>query len=152
MAGRMSVVREACLHPRPGVICSQGGHLISGQMAKAFSSANFFNVGVAEVNSPKQWTTVTRMRSNGCTTLRESKCGDFRGAKTAWRTHWFRPAGLTLGGMEAHSRQTQQVDAPLKETMPELFQIPRNQEPRHCLVVCSRERHCRKCGPQWPAI
>ena len=38
-------VREACLHPRPGVypmsgiICSQGGHLISGQMAKAFSSA-----------------------------------------------------------------------------------------------------------------
>ena len=41
----IAVVREACLHPRPGVypmsgiICSQGGHLISGQMAKAFSSA-----------------------------------------------------------------------------------------------------------------
>ena len=34
--------REARLHPRPevypmsGIICSQGGHLISGQMAKAF--------------------------------------------------------------------------------------------------------------------
>ena len=41
----IAVVREACLHPRPGVypmsgiMCSQGGHLISGQMAKAFSSA-----------------------------------------------------------------------------------------------------------------
>ena len=41
----IAVVRGTCLHPRPGVypmsgiICSQGGHLISGQMAKAFSSA-----------------------------------------------------------------------------------------------------------------
>ena len=39
----IAVVREACLHPRPGVypmsgiICSQGGHLISGQMAKKHS-------------------------------------------------------------------------------------------------------------------
>ena len=41
----IAVIREARLHPRPevypmsGIICSQGGHLISGQMAKAFSSA-----------------------------------------------------------------------------------------------------------------
>ena len=41
----IAVARKACLHPRPGVypmsgiICSQGGHLIAGQMAKAFSSA-----------------------------------------------------------------------------------------------------------------
>ena len=37
--------RKTCPHPRPGVypmsgiMCSQGGHLITGQMAKAFSSA-----------------------------------------------------------------------------------------------------------------
>ena len=36
----ITVVREACLHPRPGVPhVREGGHLISGQMAKAFSSA-----------------------------------------------------------------------------------------------------------------
>ena len=41
----IAVIREAHLHPRPevypmsGIICSQGGHLMSGQMAKAFSSA-----------------------------------------------------------------------------------------------------------------
>ena len=41
----IAVARKACAHPRPGVcpmsgiICSQGGHLIAGQMAKAFSSA-----------------------------------------------------------------------------------------------------------------
>ena len=41
----IAVARKACFHPRPGVypmsgiIRSQGGHLIAGQMAKAFSSA-----------------------------------------------------------------------------------------------------------------
>ena len=41
----MAVARKACCHPSPGVypmsgiICSQGGHLIAEQMAKAFSSA-----------------------------------------------------------------------------------------------------------------
>ena len=45
---------------------------------------NFFNVGVAEVNTLKQSATVTRMRSNSCKKLRESKCGDSRRAKTAW--------------------------------------------------------------------
>ena len=41
----IAVARKACLHPRPGVypisgiICSQGGHLMARQMAKAFSSA-----------------------------------------------------------------------------------------------------------------
>ena len=44
-APAIAVIREACFHPRPGVypmsgiIWSQGGHLMSGQMAKAFSSA-----------------------------------------------------------------------------------------------------------------
>ena len=57
---------------------------------------NFFNVGVAEVNPLKQSATVTRMRSNSCKILRESKCGDSRRAKTASR-----PAVLTLGGMDS---------------------------------------------------
>ena len=41
----LAAARKACFHPRPGVypmsgiICSQGGHRIAGQMAKAFSSA-----------------------------------------------------------------------------------------------------------------
>ena len=40
----IAVVREACLHPRRGAFhvrdhMRQSGHLISGQMAKAFSSA-----------------------------------------------------------------------------------------------------------------
>ena len=46
---------------------------------------NFFNVGVEEVNLPEQSATVTRVRSNSCKILRESKCGDSRRAKTAWR-------------------------------------------------------------------
>ena len=45
---------------------------------------NFFNVGVAEVNTLKQSATLTRMRSNSCKILRESKCGNSRRAKTAW--------------------------------------------------------------------
>ena len=42
----IAVARTACFHPRlevypmSGIICSQGGHLIAGQMAKAFSSAS----------------------------------------------------------------------------------------------------------------
>ena len=41
----LAVAKKACFHPRPGVypmsgiMCSQGGHRIAGQMAKAFSSA-----------------------------------------------------------------------------------------------------------------
>ena len=41
----LAAAKKACFHPRPGVcpmsgiMCSQGGHRITGQMAKAFSSA-----------------------------------------------------------------------------------------------------------------
>ena len=41
----LAAAKKACFHPRPGVcpmsgiMCSQGGHHIAGQMAKAFSSA-----------------------------------------------------------------------------------------------------------------
>ena len=46
---------------------------------------DFFNVGVEEVNLLKRSATVTRVRSNSRKILRESKCGDSRRAKTAWR-------------------------------------------------------------------
>ena len=66
---------------------------------------NFFNVGVEEVNPLEQSATVTRMRSNSCKILRESKCGDSRRAKTAWRQLTGHvPAVLAHGGMEAHTR------------------------------------------------
>ena len=129
--------------------------------------------GVEEVNPLKQSATVTRMRSNSCKILRESKCGDSRRAKTAWRQ--LTGSGLQcwpMGGWKLTQGNLSKVDASLKEIMPELGFAAEpicnpvrcihplqgaafrkgNQEPRHCLVVCSSERRYRKCPPQWPAI
>ena len=80
----IAVVREACLHPRPGVYLMSG--IICSQGASAVHKGEFrnvFNIGVAKVYTLKQSATVTRMRSNSCKMLRESECGDFRRAKTA---------------------------------------------------------------------
>ena len=78
---------------------------------------NFFNVGVEEVNPLKQSAAVTRVRSNSCKILRESKCSDSSGAKTAWRAHWSRPAVLACRRMEAHTRQTQLLGRPTLATL-----------------------------------
>ena len=67
-----------CMESRRKENFSEAGAVYKGEFR------NFFNVGVEEINPLEQSATVTRVRSNSCKILRESKCGDSRGDAQVW--------------------------------------------------------------------